>query len=169
MFALDTDALADAYLATIGPTRARAETVRTVARALLDGRVDFRPERTLEDFSARWVALPGIGPWTAQYIAMRAMGHPDAFPAEGLVLQQAAPHDGSRLGARTLTAQAEAWRPWRAVGAADGRNPLPIALPCDRVIGADGSSTGFGGGLPTKQFLLVLEGALPRTGVDLFG
>ncbi len=49
----------------------------------------------------------------------------------------------------------------RAVGAANGRNPLPIVLPCHRVIGADGSLTGFGGGLPTKQFLLQLEGALP--------
>ena len=108
------DALADADLATIGLTRARADTVRTVARALLDGRVDFRPERTLEEFGARWVALPGIGPWTAHYIALRALGHPDAFPAEDLVLQRAAPNDGSRLSAKALTAQAEAWRPWRA-------------------------------------------------------
>ena len=56
----------------------------------------------------------------------------------------------------------------RAVGAANGRNPLPIVLPCHRVIGADGSLTGFGGGLPTKQFLLKLEGALPKE-FDLFG
>ena len=55
----------------------------------------------------------------------------------------------------------------RAVGAANGRNPLPIVLPCHRVIGADGSLTGFGGGLPTKQFLLALEGALPGK-ADLF-
>lgn len=50
----------------------------------------------------------------------------------------------------------------RAVGAANGRNPLPIVLPCHRVIGADGSLTGFGGGLPTKRFLLELEGALQQ-------
>ncbi len=48
----------------------------------------------------------------------------------------------------------------RAVGAANGRNPLPIVLPCHRVIGANGALTGFGGGLPTKQFLLRLEGVL---------
>ncbi len=56
----------------------------------------------------------------------------------------------------------------RAVGAANGRNPLPIVLPCHRVIGSDGSLTGFGGGLPTKRFLLELEGALPRNEGDLF-
>ncbi len=54
----------------------------------------------------------------------------------------------------------------RAVGAANGRNPIPIVIPCHRVIGADGSLIGFGGGLPTKQFLLELEGILQTT--DLF-
>ena len=48
----------------------------------------------------------------------------------------------------------------RAVGAANGSNPLPIILPCHRVIGANGSLTGFGGGLPTKEFLLRHEGVL---------
>ena len=55
----------------------------------------------------------------------------------------------------------------RAVGAANGRNPLPIVLPCHRVIGADGSLTGFGGGLPTKRFLLAMEDGIARG--DLFG
>ncbi|HEY9130630.1 MAG TPA: methylated-DNA--[protein]-cysteine S-methyltransferase [Dyella sp.] len=45
----------------------------------------------------------------------------------------------------------------RAVGAANGRNPIPIVLPCHRVIGANGSLTGFGGGLPTKRWLLTME------------
>lgn len=48
----------------------------------------------------------------------------------------------------------------RAVGAANGRNPVPVILPCHRVIGADGSLTGFGGGLPIKRYLLEHEGAL---------
>ena len=48
----------------------------------------------------------------------------------------------------------------RAVGAANGRNPIPIIIPCHRVVGADGSLTGFGGGLDTKAFLLRLEGAI---------
>jgi methylated-DNA-[protein]-cysteine S-methyltransferase len=50
----------------------------------------------------------------------------------------------------------------RAVGAANGQNPLPVVLPCHRVIGANGSLTGFGGGLDTKRFLLEHEGALLR-------
>ena len=50
----------------------------------------------------------------------------------------------------------------RAVGAANGRNPIPVIVPCHRVIGADGSLTGFGGGLPIKRTLLALEGALPQ-------
>ena len=56
----------------------------------------------------------------------------------------------------------------RAVGAANGRNPLPIVVPCHRVIGADGSLTGFSGGLPIKVFLLRLEGALPARDQGLF-
>ncbi len=57
----------------------------------------------------------------------------------------------------------------RAVGAANGRNPLPIVIPCHRVIGADGSLTGFGGGLATKQWLLRHEGSLPADAqADLF-
>ncbi|MGY8839992.1 methylated-DNA--[protein]-cysteine S-methyltransferase [Candidatus Njordibacter sp. Uisw_039] len=48
----------------------------------------------------------------------------------------------------------------RAVGAANGRNPIPLIIPCHRVVGADGSLTGFGGGLDAKAFLLRLEGAI---------
>lgn len=71
---------------------------------------------------------------------------------------------GSTISYAQLASRVERPAAMRAVGAANGRNPLPIVLPCHRVIGADGSLTGFGGGLPTKQFLLELEGALPRIG-----
>lgn len=57
----------------------------------------------------------------------------------------------------------------RAVGAANGRNPLGILLPCHRVVGANGALTGFSGGLEAKRFLLELEGALPKPAADLFG
>ena len=68
---------------------------------------------TLDDMVERWTALPGIGPWTAQYIALRALGHPDAFPAEDLVLQKHLPGNGTRLTAKALLARASDWRPWR--------------------------------------------------------
>lgn len=70
---------------------------------------------------------------------------------------------GSTISYAELALRVKRPKAMRAVGAANGRNPLPIVLPCHRVIGTDGSLTGFGGGLPTKQYLLELEGALPRT------
>lgn len=77
---------------------------------------------------------------------------------------------GQTISYRQLAERIGNVKAMRAVGAANGRNPLPIVVPCHRVIGADGSLTGFGGGLPTKQFLLQLEGALPRSEpiADLF-
>ncbi len=133
-------ALADADLAAIGVTRARADTLRAVSRALLDGGVDFAVERTLADQVTRWTAVPGIGPWTAHYIAMRALAHPDAFPADDLVLQQAvaatAGEDRTHAGrttARALAARAEAWRPWRAYAALHlWRDARPPAAAGDR-------------------------------------
>jgi len=108
------EALADADLRELGVTGARAETIRGMARALLDGRVDFRAEQSLDEFVARWVALPGIGEWTAHYMAMRALSHPDAFPAADLILRRAAARGGEALGTKALTTLAEAWRSWRA-------------------------------------------------------
>jgi AraC family transcriptional regulator of adaptative response / DNA-3-methyladenine glycosylase II len=107
-------ALADADLRSIGLTTTRAATVRGVAQALLDGGVDFRTEQSLEEFVARWVALPGIGEWTAHYMGMRALGDPDAFPAADLILRRAANPGAEALTTGALTRVAEAWRPWRA-------------------------------------------------------
>jgi AraC family transcriptional regulator of adaptative response / DNA-3-methyladenine glycosylase II len=67
---------------------------------------------------ARLRAVPGIGEWTAQYIAMRAWRDPDAFPAGDVALQRAAAVAGVRPGAKELLARSEAWRPWRAYAAA---------------------------------------------------
>jgi AraC family transcriptional regulator of adaptative response / DNA-3-methyladenine glycosylase II len=106
--------LAEADLREIGVTTARAATISGMANALLDGRVDFRAEQSLDEFVTRWIALPGIGEWTAHYMAMRAFSHPDAFPAADLILRRAAAGGGAELSTRALTALAEAWRPWRA-------------------------------------------------------
>jgi len=105
--------LARAAPDSIGLTRARARTLVAVARAVCDGSVDFCRDQPLEEFVSRWTQLPGIGAWTAHYIAMRALGHADAFPAADLVLRKAV-SPGETLAARELQAMAEAWRPWRA-------------------------------------------------------
>jgi len=106
--------LAQADLREIGLTTVRTATVRGMAQALLDGRVDFRAEQNLEEFVSRWTALPGIGEWTAHYMAMRALSDPDAFPAADLILRREATTDAVPLNTKALTTRAEAWRPWRA-------------------------------------------------------
>jgi AraC family transcriptional regulator, regulatory protein of adaptative response / DNA-3-methyladenine glycosylase II len=107
-------ALAQADLREIGLTTTRAATISGMAQALLDGRVDFSAEQSLDEFVARWVALPGIGEWTAHYMAMRALSDPDAFPAADLILRREATIDATPLGTKALTLRADAWRPWRA-------------------------------------------------------
>lgn len=107
------DALAGAPLETIGLTRARAETIRGLAQACIDGCIDFSAQQTLEEAVTRLCALRGIGMWTAQYIAMRAHSHPNAFPAGDLVLRKIA-GDGTPITERAMESIAEAWRPWRA-------------------------------------------------------
>ena len=107
-------ALAQADLREIGLTTTRAATISGMAQALLDGRVDFRAEQSLDEFVARWTALPGIGEWTAHYMAMRALSDPDAFPAADLILRREAATGAAPLGTKALTERASAWRPWRA-------------------------------------------------------
>ncbi|HEY4137499.1 MAG TPA: AlkA N-terminal domain-containing protein, partial [Casimicrobiaceae bacterium] len=107
------ETLADAPLEKIGVMRARADAIRTLARAVAEERVHFRAEQTLAAFEKSLVALPGIGPWTAHYVAMRALGQPDAFPAADLILRRAA-GQGETLPTRVVEAMSEAWRPWRA-------------------------------------------------------
>ncbi|MDO5504965.1 MAG: AlkA N-terminal domain-containing protein [Pseudoxanthomonas suwonensis] len=106
-------ALRDADLDGIGLTRQRAATIHAIAAALDDGLLDFAPEQALDDFIAAWTALPGIGGWSAHYIAMRGLRHPDAFPAGDLILRRRA--GGSRtLTERQMRERAEDWRPWRS-------------------------------------------------------
>lgn len=102
--------LADGAFAGIGITAARARTIRTLAGEIAAGRLRLQPGGHPAEVMARLVALPGIGPWTAHYVAMRALRWPDAFPREDMVLRR-------RLGDVTA-AEAEArsapWRPWRS-------------------------------------------------------
>lgn len=106
--------LARADLSRIGLPRSRAEAVRALARAVAAGRLDFEASRGLADFESRFTALPGIGPWTAQYVALRALGEPDAIPAGDLGLRRALEKAGLRATPVEVAARAEAWRPFRA-------------------------------------------------------
>jgi AraC family transcriptional regulator, regulatory protein of adaptative response / DNA-3-methyladenine glycosylase II len=105
-------AMADADLDGLGLTTMRAATVRALARAVVDGAIDFTWPPA--DVERSLMALPGIGAWTAQYVALRALGDPDAFPASDLVLRRVAAGGAEvPLGASALELRAEAWRPWR--------------------------------------------------------
>jgi AraC family transcriptional regulator of adaptative response / DNA-3-methyladenine glycosylase II len=106
--------LADADLRVVGLTTRRAASLQALARAAGDGAVQFDGGQDLDTFVAALCELDGIGPWTAHYIAMRALHHPDAFPAADLVLRQVAGSTCRPLSAAALSARAEAWRPWRA-------------------------------------------------------
>ena len=107
------EVLRDAPLERIGLPRARATCIRALAGAVAEHRVGFAAGQRLDDFVAGLCALPGIGPWTAHYVAMRALGHPDAFPAGDLILRQAL-GDGTTLSERASEARSQSWRPWRA-------------------------------------------------------
>lgn len=94
-------------------------------------------------------------------LAIRADGTP--FQKEVWELLQTIPY-GETTSYAELARQLGRPDASRAVGAANGRNPIPIVIPCHRVIGSDGSLTGFGGGLPTKRRLLAFEAARRETG-----
>ena len=102
--------LAHAPIEEVGVIAARAETIRLLARAVTVGTVTFSAASAPREVTAALQALPGIGPWTAQYIAMRALGEPDAFPSGDLILKRMA----GVVTPRELEQRSETWRPWRA-------------------------------------------------------
>jgi AraC family transcriptional regulator of adaptative response / DNA-3-methyladenine glycosylase II len=105
--------LAEENVASIGIPARRAETIRRLARAVASGDLSFEGVADVAAFAAKLREIPGLGDWTAQYIALRVLGDPDAFPGGDLGLLRAA---GAR-SARELENRAEAWRPWRAYAA----------------------------------------------------
>jgi len=109
--------LAGANLAaTLGMPGARAASIVSLAAAAANPLL-FEPNQGLEESVSRLRALPGIGEWTAQYIAMRALREPDAFPAADIGLLRALATAAGRPTPAQLLARAESWRPWRAYAA----------------------------------------------------
>ena len=90
--------------------RSRRDTLRLLATVLADGALDLGPGADREEARAGLLACKGIGPWTVEMVAMRALGDPDAFPATDLGVLRSAPE----LGVADLAGRAEAWRPWRS-------------------------------------------------------
>ena len=112
------EALVSADLAPLGMPRARARAISNLAAANLADRDLFERRGTLAESVERLRALPGIGEWTAQYICLRALKDPDAFPAADVGLLTAASETGApRLTPKRLLEMAEPWRPWRAYAA----------------------------------------------------
>jgi AraC family transcriptional regulator of adaptative response / DNA-3-methyladenine glycosylase II len=111
------DAVAAGDLTSIGLTRARASALQALGAAMASDPELLRADETLDKTVEKLCALPGVGPWTAQYIAMRALREPDAFPASDLGLLRAMETDQGRPTPAALSARAESWRPWRAYAA----------------------------------------------------
>ncbi|GAA4588938.1 AlkA N-terminal domain-containing protein [Streptomyces violaceoruber] len=109
-----TEALAAVDPETLAMPRTRRTTFTTLVAHLADGSVNPGVESDWAETRARLLALPGFGPWTADVIAMRALGDPDAFLPTDLGIRRAAAELGLPSTPAALTARAAAWRPWRA-------------------------------------------------------
>jgi AraC family transcriptional regulator, regulatory protein of adaptative response / DNA-3-methyladenine glycosylase II len=102
-----------AELVALGIIGARARTIVGLARAIVEGRVSLQPGANVAETMARLKELPGIGEWTAQYVAMRALSWPDAFPHTDLGIKKAL----GETDPKRILEIAEQWRPWRAYAA----------------------------------------------------
>jgi 3-methyladenine DNA glycosylase/8-oxoguanine DNA glycosylase len=105
-----------ADLSSLGMPGARRSALHSLARAASEPAL-FDRGAPLATALARLGQLPGFGAWTAEYVALRALGHADAFPAGDVVLRRAAGNGHGVLSERELAAKAEAWRPFRAYAA----------------------------------------------------
>jgi AraC family transcriptional regulator of adaptative response / DNA-3-methyladenine glycosylase II len=105
-------------LSTLGMPRARAKALSALASAVVADPQIFGRRGELDESIVKLRSLAGIGEWTAQYIAMRELREPDAFPAADIGLMRAlADAQGRRPSPRELIERAERWRPWRAYAA----------------------------------------------------
>jgi len=107
-------AVADLPDAAFGMPAARRETVRRLAEVVADGKIDLEPGADREESVARLTELPGIGAWTAGYVAMRAIGDPDVFLPTDLAVRRGAAALGLPSTPKALSQHAERWRPWRS-------------------------------------------------------
>ncbi|HEX7004032.1 MAG TPA: hypothetical protein VF168_07580 [Trueperaceae bacterium] len=109
--------LAQADLSGLGLSNQKIGSIRALAGAVATGELRFTELTDLDEALERLQALPGVGPWTANYLAMRALGLGDAFPAGDLILRRAAAAGGGTLSERELYAISQRWRPYRGYAA----------------------------------------------------
>jgi AraC family transcriptional regulator, regulatory protein of adaptative response / DNA-3-methyladenine glycosylase II len=93
---------------------ARANAIIAIAQKAASGELDLSADAVVEDAIAALQKIKGIGPWTAHYIAMRALSWPDAFPPQDVAILNALELPNTKAGQRDADALAEAWRPWRS-------------------------------------------------------
>ena len=136
--------LVTADLSALGMPRSRAAAITALAAAVVSNPEVIGPGPTLDETIARLRGLAGVGEWTAQYIAMRALGEPDAFPAADVGLMRAlTDQSGRRPTSTEVLKTAERWRPWRAYAAQHLWASLATAQP-DRGLGrARGKAQSF--------------------------
>ena len=113
----DAAEMVAADMTSIGMPQRRKETLRQIAQQMVSGSLELDTPGDLPRFVDTMTAIPGIGDWTANYVAMRALGEPDAFPASDLGIIKALQVGGTRPTVKQVRARADAWRPWRAYAA----------------------------------------------------
>ena len=101
-------------LGQLGIVKQRQTAIKALAHAVVSGTLQLSPEADLDKTLSTLLALPGLGDWTAQYIAMRALRWPDAFPSGDVALHKALGLQGSKHAAKEALAASQAWQPWRS-------------------------------------------------------
>ena len=109
------EAIANSDLAGLGISRSRVNTIRKLAKAVIDGALDF--SASSECVIESLMRVPGIDRSMADYIALRTLGEPDAFPSNDIALRLAVSNTNRPISAQQLEAHSEAWRPWRGYAA----------------------------------------------------
>ena len=110
----EPEELMDADLSGMGIVGQRIAAIQAVARMVAAGELRMDCGVDTETFVEKICSIKGIGEWTAQYIAMRALNDPNAFPHSDLILRRAATAPGETLTPKQLRERAEPWQPWRA-------------------------------------------------------
>jgi AraC family transcriptional regulator, regulatory protein of adaptative response / DNA-3-methyladenine glycosylase II len=108
------EVIANANMDGLGITQRRITALQALAQSVIRQELILDASSNREETATRLQALPGVGPWTVAYIAMRALSDPDAFPVSDLGLRRAFEQHGLAADIKSIAQRAEAWRPWRA-------------------------------------------------------